>query len=208
MIRNGTADKNIDQAVNILRDGGLIAFPTETYYGLAVDPFNESALKKLFTIKNRPAIKPVLVLIPARNHIMQLADAVPDAANELMNGFWPGPLTIVLSARQELSQMLTGGTGTIGVRMSPHPVAQVLLKAFAGPLTATSANRSGGSAAVTADEVLDIFGKDVDMVLDGGQTPGGSPSTLVGFSGDIIDCIREGCISCSDIKDFLQQNDQ
>ena len=192
-------NNDIHQAASILRDGGLIAFPTETYYGLAVDPFNEKALERLFSIKKRPAVKPVLVLIPSREDIFRVTDAVPDAADQLMDRFWPGPLTMVFSARKELSSMLTGGTGTIGVRISPHPVAQALLHAYGEPLTATSANRSGGSPAITASEVEEIFGDDIDMVLEGGRTPGKKPSTLITFTGNSIECIREGCIPFSEI---------
>ena len=192
-------NNDINQAAAILKDGGLIAFPTETYYGLAVDPFNEAALKRLFSVKKRPAVKPVLVLIPSREHIFQMIDAVPDAAGKLMDRFWPGPLTMVFSARRELSVMLTGGTGTVGVRISPHPIAQALLKAHGGPLTATSANISGERAAVTAAEVKNTFGNDIDMVLGGGRTPGEKPSTLIKFNGNSIECIREGCIPFSEI---------
>ena len=196
--------KNINQAAAILRDGGLIAFPTETYYGLAVDPFNETALQRLFSIKNRPTVKPVLVLIPSRDDIIRMTDTVPDVAGQLMDRFWPGPLTLIFSARQELSVILTGGTGTVGVRLSPHPVAQGLLQAFGGPLTATSANRSGMRAAVTEAEVIEYFGDEVDMVLAGGRTPGQKPSTLIGFTGNNIACIREGCIPCSEILRAIQ----
>jgi L-threonylcarbamoyladenylate synthase len=192
-------NNDINQAAAILKDGGLIAFPTETYYGLAVDPFNEAALKRLFSIKKRPAVKPVLVLIPSREDIFQMIDAVPDAAGKLMDRFWPGPLTMVFSARRELSVMLTGGTGTVGVRISPHPIAQALLKAYGGPLTATSANISGEIAAVTEAEVKNTFGSDIDMVLGGGRTPGKKPSTLIKFNGNSIECIREGCIPFSEI---------
>ncbi|MCL7488909.1 MAG: L-threonylcarbamoyladenylate synthase [Desulfobulbaceae bacterium] len=203
----GTREKEIEQAAAILRDGGLIAFPTETYYGLAVDPFNESSLKRLFAVKNRPSIKPVLVLIPSRKDISRMSHAVPEAAEPLMNRFWPGPLTMVFPARRELSLMLTGNTGTIGVRLSSNPVAQALLQVFGGPLTATSANRSGGKAAVTEDEVREIFGGAIDMVLSGGRTPGGKPSTLIGFAGDRVDCIREGCIACSEIAEVVLTGD-
>lgn len=205
MVRNVILHKDIDQAVKILRGGGLIAFPTETYYGLAVDPFNESALKRLFAVKNRPSLKPVLILIPSRDHLARLTHCVPDTAKKLINKFWPGPLTMVLQARDELPGMLTGGTGTIGVRISPHSVAHALLNAYNAPLTATSANRSGGRAAVTESEVLEIFGDDIDMVLGGGRTPGQSPSTLIGFAGDTFEGIREGCIPFSTIQDVLNQ---
>ncbi len=199
MEHSAATQKDIDQAARILREGGLIAFPTETYYGLAVDPFNERALQRLFSVKNRPSVKPVLVLIPSREDITRMALDVPEVAERLMDRFWPGPLTLVLAARNELSELLTGYTGTIGLRFSPHPVAQSLLLTFNGPLTATSANLSGGKAAVTENEVNDIFGNDVDMILTGGRTPGHKPSTLIGFAGETVKCLREGCIPFSDI---------
>ena len=196
-------NNDIHQAASILRDGGLIAFPTETYYGLAVDPFNEKSLNRLFSIKKRSAVKPVLVLIPSREDIFRVTDVVPDAADQLMDKFWPGPLTMVFSARKELSLMLTGSTGTVGVRISPHPVAQALLQAYGEPLTATSANRSGGSPAITANEVKQIFGDEIDMVLEGGRTPGKKPSTLITFNGNSIECIREGCFPFSEITQAI-----
>ena len=199
MEQNPVTQKDLNQAAQILRDGGLIAFPTETYYGLAVDPFNELALKRLFTIKNRPTVKPVLVLLPTRNDIHYVAETIPEIAKPLMDKFWPGPLTMICIALKGVSKMLTGDTGTIGVRLSPHPVAQALLQSFGMPLTATSAKRSGDRAAVTVEEVEEIFGDDVDMILSGGRTPGQKPSPLIGFIGDSITCVREGCIPCCEI---------
>ena len=200
----GTTKEDIQQAAAILRGGGLIAFPTETYYGLGVDPFNEASLKRLFAVKNRPSVKPVLVLVPSRNDIARMSNAVPGVAEQLMDRFWPGPLTMVFPARSELSVMLTGNTGTIGIRISSNPVAQALQKVFGGPVTATSANRSGGNAAVTEAEVRENFGGTIDMVLSGGRTPGGKPSTIIGFSGDRIECIREGCIKYSEITEVVR----
>jgi L-threonylcarbamoyladenylate synthase len=112
----------------------------------------------------------------------------------LMDAFWPGPLTLVLPARAALSALLTGGTATVGVRLSPHPQATDLVRTFGTPLTATSANLAGEPAAVTAEEVYAFFGDRVDMILDGGRTPGLQGSTLVGVSNDTIECIREGCV--------------
>lgn len=198
-----TVEKSIHQAAVILKDGGLIAFPTETYYGLAVDPFNEAALKRLFAIKKRPSVKPLLVLIASRDDLSRMTDTVPEAAIPLMDRFWPGPLTLVFPACKDISVMLTGGTGTVGVRISPHPVAQALLQAYGTPLTATSANRSGEAAAVTEDEVRKNFGDDVDMVLAGGRTPGHKPSTIIGFTANSIECLREGCIPFSEITQTI-----
>ncbi|MDW7772468.1 MAG: L-threonylcarbamoyladenylate synthase [Desulfobulbaceae bacterium] len=190
---------DVAAAAEIIRDGGVVAFPTETYYGLAVDPFNEKALHRLFQVKGRPGLKPVLLLVAGRSQLAQITGPVPETAEKLMDRFWPGPLTLVLPSRPELSSYITGKTGTVGVRLSPHPAATALLGACGIPLTATSANRSGEAPAETAEEVRAIFGSQVDFVLDGGRTPGRIGSTLVGFEQDGIHCIREGCIPFREI---------
>lgn len=183
------------RAAAIVRDGGLVAYPTETYYGLGVDPFNEKALERLFAVKNRSRVKPVLVLVADRLQVNLLAAHVSDTANRLMNLFWPGPLTLVLPARTGLSPLLTGGTATIGVRLSPHPLANDLVRTFGAPLTATSANLAGAPAAETAEEVADVFGDRVDMIVDGGRTPGRRASTLVRVENEEVACVREGLVS-------------
>lgn len=208
MTTDQVLQKDLDQAAATLRKGGLIAFPTETYYGLAVDPFNESALHRLFDIKQRPSVKPVLLLVSARGRIAEVADGIPVVAERLMDRYWPGPLTMVFSARSELPATLTGDTGTIGVRVSSNPVANSLLHIFGGPLTATSANRSGEDAARTETEVRKIFGRDIDMILPGGPTPGGKPSTLVAFEENSIICIRDGCIPCREIFAYVREAEQ
>jgi L-threonylcarbamoyladenylate synthase len=197
--RSGVSGREIEQAASLLRAGGIVAFPTETYYGLGVDPLNEEALTRLFRIKNRPALKPVLVLVADQEQVSLLAREISPTARRLMGRFWPGPLTLVLPARPELSAHLTGGTGTVGVRLSPQPLAAELLRNFGGPLTATSANRSGQAPAVTADEVRVAFGSEVDLILDGGRTHGEKGSTLVGVSGKRITCIREGRLSFGEV---------
>lgn len=194
MDRFKTSGPVVERAAAIVRGGGLVAYPTETYYGLGVDPFNGKAMERLFTVKNRPRVKPVLVLVADRLQVNLLAAHVSDTANRLMDFFWPGPLTLVLPARSRLSPLLTGGTKTIGVRLSSHPLANDLVRAFGGPLTATSANLSGGPAAVTADEVAAVFGDRVDMIVDGGQTQGQGGSTLVRVGNGEIACLREGLV--------------
>ena len=196
---SGTSGREIARAASLLRAGGIVAYPTETYYGLAVDPFNEKALARPFRLKNRPAVKPVLVLVADRAQVDLLAGQITATARRLMDRFWPGPLTLVLPARSGLSRFLTGGTGTVGVRLSPHPVAAALLQAFGAPLTATSANRSGELPAVTAGEVRTAFASEVDLILDGGETPGKMGSTLVGVCGSQVTCLREGCISFAQV---------
>lgn len=183
------------KAAECLGQGGLIAFPTETYYGLGVDPFNRKALQRLFAVKGRAAAKPVLVLIENQTQVSLLAAQVPDALQKLMGRFWPGPLTVVCPARSDLPDLLTGGTGTVGIRQSPDPTAARLLAAFGRPVTATSANCSGQPAAVTAAEVQEIFGSQIDLILDGGTTPGGLSSTLIGCDEHgRLRCLRKGRI--------------
>ncbi|MDH3347140.1 MAG: L-threonylcarbamoyladenylate synthase [Desulfobulbaceae bacterium] len=194
-----TSSSEVNEAVAVLRSGGLVAFPTETYYGLAVDPFNEQALDNLFRVKQRPRRKAVLVLISDLSQLDLLVEYIPPPYPLLMKIFWPGPLTLVFPARSTLSSHLTGGTDTIGVRLSPHPLANDLIRAFGGPITATSANRSGDRAAECPNEILNIFGSEIDFLLGDDCTPGGAGSTLVGMQQDKLCCIRQGCLAYSEI---------
>ncbi len=191
-------------ATGVIEQGGVVAFPTETYYGLAVNPFSEAALTRLFEIKGRPCHKAVLVLVHDQEQLAQLVQEVPLSLRPLLKVFWPGPLTLVFPARPELSLLLTGGTGTVGVRVSSHPVAALLLSSLRIPITATSANISGQTPATTAAQVEAQFGTDVDFILDGGETPGGKGSTLVGCGAD-GGCLllRDGVIPFSRIKDVV-----
>jgi len=186
--------ETIAHAAAILRSGGVVAFPTETYYGLAVDPLQHRALERLFLIKRRPKNLPILALVTDCSQLTLLASQVPAVYEPLIACFWPGPLTLVFPALATLPSQLTGSTGTIGLRCSPHPVANRLIAAFGSPITATSANLSGDPPATTADEVVRIFGDQIDLVLDGGRTPGGNGSTLVGVRGAILNCLRQGNI--------------
>jgi L-threonylcarbamoyladenylate synthase len=189
----------IKKAVQIIRQGGVVAFPTETYYGLGVDPFNPQALTKLFAIKKRSSAKPVLTLITSQEQLSLLTLEIPSLFLPLFS-LWPAPLTLVFKALPSLPSRLTGGTGTVAVRISPHPLAMALVRAYRQPLTATSANISGKPPAVTADEVRMYFGDTVDLVIDGGRTQGGKPSTVVGIDNDALTVIREGVISLSEIE--------
>lgn len=196
----GVTQKTLGQAADLLRSGGVVAFPTETYYGLAVDPFNQGALERLFQIKQRARNLPILVLVSGREQLYQVVDQIPPIYNRLIDTFWPGPLTLVCPARCTVPLQLTGNTGTVGVRWSPSETANQLIGAFGGPITATSANRSGFPAAVSAEEAARIFDGEVDLILNGGQTPGGSGSTLVGLRGLSLRCLREGKIAFSVVQ--------
>lgn len=195
----GPSDEDFRRAAAVLGQGGIVAFPTETFYGLAVDPFNEKALKSLFRLKGRPSHKPFLVLIQDESQLSELATSIPHPYRVLMKVFWPGPLTLVFPAGPGLSSLLTGGSGGIGVRISPHPVARDFGRMWGRPMTATSANLSGMAAARTADEVHRFFGDGVSLILDGGQTPGGMSSTVVGVDQGRLQLIRAGGIDFSSL---------
>jgi L-threonylcarbamoyladenylate synthase len=193
----------IRQALAVIRQGGVVAIPTETYYGLAVDPFNEKAVARLFALKKRPSAKPLLTLIAGMSHLALLTPEIPAVYLPLMD-FWPGPLTLVFPAHLSLSPLVTGQTGTVGARISSHPLAHYFVRALDQPVTATSANISGAPAAVTAAEVRQAFGRHLDFVIDGGRTPGGQGSTLVGLREGRLALIREGVISFAEITEKVR----
>lgn len=185
----------------ILRQGGIVAIPTETYYGLGVDPFNPTALRRLAKAKGRPDDKPILLLIGAPEQLSDLVDHIPLAATALMEAFWPGPLTIVFPARTGFHELITAGTGTVGVRWtSLAPLAHILR--LVGPLTGTSANRSGEKPAQTALEVHQAFGDEIDLIVDAGTMPGGMPSTVIQIQGQ-AQILREGAITRASIRQSL-----
>jgi L-threonylcarbamoyladenylate synthase len=185
---------DLNRAVAVLNKGGIVAFPTETYYGLAADPLNPLALNLLFSLKQRAMAKPILTLVDDRESLSSLVHEVPVIYSQLMEKFWPGPLTLIFQAKINLPTLLTAGTATIGVRQSSHPFARQLLRAFGRPVTATSANISGHDAAVDAYGVKAQFGNQIDMVFDGGKAPGVLGSTIVGLDGSQLKLIREGVI--------------
>lgn len=187
----------------VILQGGVAAFPTETFYGLGADARNEEALQKIFQIKGREENKPLLLLIGDRDWLSGLVRNIPPVAGRLMEKFWPGPLTLVFEASPRLSALLTGGTGTVGVRLSPHPVAQALIQAVGRAITATSANLSGQPSASVAAEVFRALGNRVDAILDGGQTAGGLGSTVLDLSSPAPRIIRQGVISQAELVPFL-----
>ncbi len=200
MSDNYPSNEQFIQAVKVLREGGIVGFPTETYYGLGVDIFNEQAVHSLFHLKKRDYSKPILVLINDLNILGGIVSEVPAMYEKLMDRFWPGPLTLIFPASPKLPKLVTGSTGTIGVRISPHPVATEFCQRWGQPLTATSANLSGGSPASSAEEVVEIFSDRINYVIDGGRTPGNKCSTVVGIDESGLCLIRQGQIELSDIK--------
>lgn len=184
----------IDRAVSVLEGGGIVAFPTETCYGFAVDPLNDRALERLFAVKHRPVDKPVLLLIHDLALLGSLVTAVPAVYSPLIARHWPGPLTLIFPARPGLPSLLTGGTGTIGVRISPHPIAQALGRAFGRAITATSANLSEQPPARTAAEVRACLGGAIDLIVDGGTTPTSRCSTIIGERSGVLHLVRSGVV--------------
>jgi L-threonylcarbamoyladenylate synthase len=188
-------DSLIAEASSILRAGGIVAYPTETFYGLGADGQNEEAVKKIFLIKGRNFKNPISVIIGDTNDVRGLVEEIPALALHLMERFWPGALTIIFKASPDVSHLLTSGTGKIGIRLSSHPVATALAKKLGHPITATSANLSGKDECTRADEVVEGIGDQIDAVIDGGQTPGGSGSTIIDVTTDPPAILREGVIS-------------
>jgi L-threonylcarbamoyladenylate synthase len=193
----------IRRAAQIILQGRVIAFPTETFYGLAADASNESALKKIFQIKGREENKPLLLLIGDESWLKGLVQEIPPMAERLMQRFWPGPLTLVFKASPQLSPLLTANTGKIGMRHSPHPVAQALVQAVGRPVTGTSANLSGRPSTSTAQEVLQSLGEGLTAILDGGKTAGGLGSTVLDVSGPSPQMIREGMLFLDELRPFI-----
>ncbi len=196
---SGTLLSDLTLAASIIKQGGIVALPTETYYGLAVDPFNQEALAKLFAVKKRSTAKPILTLISHRKQLDQLTPMVPNQYWPLMEHFWPGPLTLIFEAKPEFPSLLTGDTGTVGVRIPSHPVAMSVAALADNPITATSANISGQIPARNAEEVKQQFGGVLDFIFESEDTTGVLCSTLVSMSDNKLSLIRDGAIPFEDV---------
>ena len=196
-------DQEIEKAAQVLRDGGLVAFPTETVYGLGANALNPAAVRKIFAAKGRPADHPVIVHVADTSDLKHWAAEVPRAAWLLAEKFWPGPLTMVLKRSARVSDLVTGGQDTVGLRVPSHPVAQQLLKAFGGGIAAPSANRFGRISPTTAQHVREELGDAVDLVLDGGSSEVGIESTIVDLTRDTPAVLRPGRITAQQIADAL-----
>ena len=193
----------IAEAVGILKAGGVVAYPTETFYGLGADGTNEEAIKRIFLIKGRAFHNPLPVIIGAEDELTALATGVNEIGRRLMKAFWPGPLTIIFPACPHVSPRLTGNTGKIGIRISCNPIASRLVRTLGGPLTATSANLSGTAESTSGQEVLSSVGNLLDAVIDGGVTPGGAGSTIVDITCQPPVIVREGIIAASRLREFI-----
>ena len=197
------SDTEIEKAALVLRQGGLVAFPTETVYGLGADASNPAALKKIFAAKGRPADHPVIVHIAGMSELKNWVAEVPRAAWLLAEKFWPGPLTMVLKRAPHVSDLVSGGQNSIGLRVPAHPIAQRLLRAFGGGIAAPSANKFGRLSPTAAEHVRQELGSAVEMVLDGGDCEVGIESTIVDLTRETPAILRPGGISAQQISDAL-----
>ena len=193
----------ISTAIAALKRGDVIAFPTETLYGLGADALNPAAVEKVFQLKGRDAANPIPVLIADREMLVDLVSEIPPLAENLIARFWPGPLTIVLAARRDIPRPLVNAAGGIGVRISSQPIAAELVQALGRPLTATSANPSRKPPARTAQAAREYFSRQLDIFIDGGTLTSSTGSTVVELVQDSIKIIREGEIERSQIAHVL-----
>ncbi len=185
----------IQEAVRALQRGEAVAFPTDTLYGLGAWTFSPAGVQRVFAIKGREATKALPLLLADVSQLPSVVAEVPEVARLLAGRFWPGALTLVLPKAPSISDLVTGGEPTVAVRVPDHPVPRELVRRLGGPITGTSANRSGAPPARTAQEVEAQLSTEVTLVLDGGMCPGGLPSTVVDCSGGVLRILREGAIS-------------
>jgi L-threonylcarbamoyladenylate synthase len=193
----------IKTAVAILRKGGLVAFPTETVYGLGGDASNETSVKAIFRVKGRPETHPLIVHLHSVNQVENWAEAPPQAALDLGRTFWPGPLTLILKKAKSVSNLVTGGQDTVGLRIPDHPVALAFLKEFGGGVAAPSANRFGRVSPTSAAHVRQDLGTDVDFILDGGACSIGVESTILDFSSGSPVILRPGGLTRERLEEAL-----
>lgn len=193
-----------DRVQRAIRQGGVVAIPTDTFYGLGVDPFNESAVDRLLRLKGRPDGKPILLLIGSLEQLPLVTKGVSTAARILIEAFWPGPLTILFPAIPSLPRNLVSATGLVGVRFGAFEPLNTLLCPV-GPLTGTSANRAGQPPAQTPLVVTQEFGGAIDLVVDAGMTAGGAASTVIDAQFPLR-VIREGAVTRQKIQDVLEKH--
>jgi L-threonylcarbamoyladenylate synthase len=207
----GVLQREIEKGVKILHKGGVVAFPTDTVYGLGADAFNSTAVEKIYEIKNRPKHQKLPLLIADVGSLTTLAKPIPEIARFLARRFWPGGLTLVLPKADTLPAYLASGP-SIAVRVPDHPVCLALIQQLESPIIGTSANISGQPAALTAEEVGKQLGGKIDFIINGGKCPGGKESTVVDATRDLPIILRQGIIPSDEIdkahKEYLEVNSE
>ncbi|MDE2485392.1 MAG: threonylcarbamoyl-AMP synthase [candidate division NC10 bacterium] len=197
------SSRAVARAASVLRNDGLVAFPTDTLYALGADASNPLAIRRVFAAKGRSPKTPIPLLVADLTMAIQLVGELPEAAVRLAERYWPGPLTLVVPAPRTICTLLTAGTGLIGLRVPDASIALALIRRFGSPVTGTSANRSGGKDPLDAQEVLRQLGNRVDLVLDGGPVAGGSPSTVVDVTISPPIVVRQGPVRQEEILSLL-----
>ncbi len=196
--------KQVELAVEIMKKGGIVAYPTDTIYGLGADIRNDVAVQKIFAAKRRPANQPLPILLADVSQVENVARDIPDVARRLAQQLWPGSLTIVLHRSNTVPDAVTGGGDKVAVRIPQHPVPIALIRGLGTPITGTSANVSGKPNPVSAHDVRDQLGDCIDMIIDGGRCPGDTPSTVVDVTGEYPAIIRDGAIPREEIEAICQ----
>ena len=199
-----SAIDSLTRALAVLKEGGLVAFPTDTVYGVGALAFDGTAIESIYAAKDRPVEKAIPLLIGEVKELEKVAVEIPEVARRLAYRFWPGPLTILVPKRADLPEAISA-TATVGVRVPDHKSARALLQA-AGPMAVTSANISGEESPVTAEQVHQQLGGRIPLIIDGGRTPGGVPSTLVDCTDPDLKILRKGPIGFAELLSALQDD--
>jgi L-threonylcarbamoyladenylate synthase len=197
-------DATISRAAEQLRGGMVVAYPTDTLYGLAADPASVRAIQQLYRMKGRQVDQAIPLIAADLSQVERCTGPFPGTLRLLGERFWPGPLTLIVPAWPGLAPLLHGGTGTVAIRVPAHEVARALARAFGGPITSTSANRSGEPPSNSPDVVRDALGTDLEVMLDGGLSPGGPPSTIVDARGEHPRLVRAGAVPFDRVLECLQ----
>ncbi len=193
----------LEYAARLVLSGQVVAFPTDTFYGLGADPFNLAAITEIFRVKRRSADRPIPLLVASLDQAADLVDDPPQLFFTLAKKFWPGPLTLVVPASRQMPLKVTANTGRVGIRWPRFPLVEALITVMDRPLTGTSANLSEHPACTTAAQVDEQIGGSLPLILDGGKTAGHNPSTVVQIQGDRARILRFGGIAESELKEFL-----
>jgi len=192
--------QQVERGISILKQGGIVAFPTDTVYGLGAWANNQPAVERVYQVKERPYNMALPLLLANTSQIAEVAESVPQVAWLLARNFLPGALTLVLYKSESVPDIITGGGRTVAVRIPAHPIPIALVQGLGAPIVGTSANQSGKPSSLTAEEVRSQFSEKVALVIDGGQCLGGSESTIVDVTGKVPVVLREGAISREELK--------